>query len=141
MFKKILKITFWVVSGGILLLVLVPLFFTSPGQFDDFTFSVPDKLEPATVGKKYAYSFCQPDSARKESCDSSASNPTGGKAPYRFYEDTDSVIPLPKGLRLNLNGLLEGVPEAEGETMTGICAVDSVEDSVCKTVTFTAVKN
>jgi len=139
---KILKITFWSISGLAFLIALIHVSFPSPDKYNAFKFTVPDQLGQATVGYKYNYSFCQPETARKEFCDSSASIPADGKAPYRFYEDTNPnfPLPLPKGLHLNVNGLLEGVPKTEGEIWFSICAVDSKEDRVCKIVPLNIVK-
>jgi hypothetical protein len=90
----------------------------------------------AQVGQRFSYSFCQPALTRaSDLCTAAATNPKNGLPPYSFSLES-GVGFLPYGLVLNLNGLLEGTPTAEGARTVGICAKDTGGFSVCRRITI-----
>ena len=107
---------------------------TSPSSIE---FNAPITLEPATIGEPYAFSFCQqepPVDDPSDLCGGSfdqSINPAGGQRPYHFTLGTLGGFP-PFGMLLNLNGLLTGIPTAEGTTVFTVCAVDLAGQQVCR---------
>ena len=88
------------------------------------------------VGEHFQYSFCQPAITRSSDlCTAASTNPRFGLPPYSFSLEP-GVGFLPYGLTLNLNGLLEGTPTAEGSRTVGICAKDAGGVSVCRKITI-----
>lgn len=103
-------------------------------------FTAPTALS-GDAGTSFSYSFCRPSlSSTSALCDSSSTNPTGGQPPYSFQLDSGSS--LPAGLRLNLNGILNGTPTTATPTTSSgsqfsVCAVDLARNSVCRPVVIT----
>lgn len=101
-------------------------------------FTLPQSKFTAKVNEPFSYSFCQPASAQSSDlCTAASTNPRYGLPPYTFYLDTGGFLPF--GLTLNLNGLLEGTPAAEGSRTVGICAKDTGGFSVCRQITINVV--
>lgn len=102
-------------------------------------FTLPQSKFTAKVNEPFSYSFCQPESAlASDLCTAASTNPRYGLPPYTFYLDTGGFLPF--GLTLNLNGLLEGTPTAEGSRTVGICAKDTGGFSVCRKITINVTK-
>ncbi|MDO8554060.1 MAG: hypothetical protein Q7S22_04595 [Candidatus Micrarchaeota archaeon] len=87
------------------------------------------------------YQFCVPDPREGATCGSlePATRPSGGNPPYSFVMGYNAGV-LPPGLRLNLNGKLEGMPTLAGNYPVEICAKDAYGNGDCDTITI-EVKN
>ncbi|MGI0015322.1 MAG: hypothetical protein ACREBU_18045, partial [Nitrososphaera sp.] len=116
-----------------------------------FNFIIYDKpLPPATVGKYYRYSFCDPSPSSKLLCggliEQDINNPVGGVQPYTFQKETLLEIGgnIPFGLKLNPNGVLEGTPiKADtGKTFKfKVCAIDNTRSFVCEKTSLKVVES
>ncbi len=85
------------------------------------------------VGEKFEHSFCYPALHNVSDLCGTANTtvPSGGHPPYHFQ--LESGFP-PFGLTLNLNGILNGTPTAEGTRDFKVCAVDLDGQSMCAPV-------
>lgn len=61
---------------------------------------------------------------------------TGSSAPYSFYLGSGVGFP-PMGLKLDINGVLEGTPTGTGTSEFQVCVKDVGGRSVCKTYSMT----
>lgn len=61
---------------------------------------------------------------------------SGGTAPYHYQSDTFANGAPPMGLIVDLNGMLTGTPRVAGTYSFGVCAVDMVGSSSCKTTSI-----
>ena len=96
-------------------------------------------LPDAMVGEAYSYSFCKPDlKTVSELCGGvdDTTNPVDGDSPYTFHLQAGKGFP-PFGLILNTNGILKGVPTAEGERNFEVCVKDLDGDQDCGTTSIT----
>lgn len=140
--KKILKIVLYLAAivVGIPILVLI-IGFVGALLTKQVHFSASADLGLIPVDKPYAHSFCEPVLQKVgDICDSSATNPSNGKAPYHFeLQSGAGLLPtdLPSGLTLNSNGLLTGIPNVQGKKKFGVCAIDSDGKQHCEVVTIT----
>jgi hypothetical protein len=107
---------------------------TSPSSIE---FNAPITLAPATMGEPYTYSFCQQEPAVDDPSDlcgepfDQSINPAGGESPYSFTLGTLGGFP-PFGMLLNQNGLLTGIPTAEGTRVFTVCAADVTGQQICR---------
>lgn len=95
-------------------------------------------LPDAMVGEAYSYSFCKPDlKTVSELCGGvdGTTNPVDGDSPYTFHLQAGKGFP-PFGLILNTNGILKGVPTAEGERNFEVCVKDLDGDQDCGTTSI-----
>jgi len=99
----------------------------------NFYFSGPGYTLTGQVGEKFEHSFCYPDLYNVSDLCGTANTtvPSGGHPPYHFQ--LESGFP-PFGLTLNLNGILNGTPTAEGVRDFKVCAVDLDGKSMCTPV-------
>ncbi len=115
---------------------------TQPSQ-ENIVFLGPQQTLQSTINQEFSYSFCQPKNAISgATCGALAEDtidPTSGKPPYSFSISASGGR-LPPGLRLNLNGLLEGTPTLEGVYNFGVCAKDLSGNEDCKEIIFIANK-
>ncbi|MEK6958872.1 MAG: putative Ig domain-containing protein [archaeon] len=123
---------FWAVFFALLL----------SGCTDDVTqnnpliFTGPVVTLETTEGDSYRYSFCSPDYNKSETTCGGlvyAADPSGGDPPYSFEVGYGKGL-LPPGLRLNLNGVLEGRSILPGTYEFQICAKDATGNRDCKDV-------
>ncbi len=86
------------------------------------------------TGYEYRISFCDPDPRAGPTCGGiePATNPTGGSPPYSFSVGYGAGL-LPPGMKLNLNGVLEGTPTLAGKYNFEICAKDGQNNQACNT--------
>lgn len=61
---------------------------------------------------------------------------SGGTPPYHYQSDTFANGAPPMGLIVDLNGNLTGTPSVAGTYTFGVCAVDMVGSSSCKTTSI-----
>src|SRR3989338_4165324 len=106
--------------------------------------AVPDSSEIIFVPYQYLYdgyagygydvSFCEPMPRPGPTCGGiePATNPIGGSPPYSFSVGYGAGV-LPPGMRMNLNGVLEGTPTLAGNYDFEICARDGAGNSDCNT--------
>ncbi len=115
---------------------------TKPSE-ENIVFLGSQQTLQSTINQEFSYSFCQPENAISgATCGAFAGDtidPTSGKPPYSFSISASGGR-LPPGLRLNLNGLLEGIPTLEGVYNFGICAKDLSGNEDCKEIIFIANK-
>ncbi len=115
---------------------------TKPSE-ENIVFLGPQQVLQSAINQEFSYSFCQPENAISgATCGALAGDtidPTDGKPPYSFIVSASGGR-LPPGLRLNLNGLLEGTPTVEGIYNFGICAKDLSGNEDCKEIEFIASK-
>ncbi|HEY5580364.1 MAG TPA: carboxypeptidase regulatory-like domain-containing protein [Rhodoferax sp.] len=79
-------------------------------------------LPQATVGIAYSNSVI--------------SSISGGTSPYHYQSDTFANGAPPMGLIVDLSGNLTGTPSAAGTYTFGVCAVDMVGSSSCKSTSI-----
>jgi len=97
-------------------------------------FNGPGYTLTGKVGEEFFHSFCWPDLKNvSDLCGTAGTQvPSGGHPPYHFQVAGG----FPQfGLNLNLNGILNGTPTAEGTRNFNVCAVDLDGSSVCAPVT------
>jgi len=107
-----------------------------PGAGSKIVFVGPPQTLPAKVGEDFIYSLCQPGLFEAgATCGGlkPATNPSGGNPPYSMSIKIGGGF-LPKGIALNLNGLLLGMPTTEGNYPFTVCARDWSGDEGCANV-------
>ncbi|MDO8428249.1 MAG: hypothetical protein Q7S92_03485 [Candidatus Diapherotrites archaeon] len=108
----------------------------SVGTENKIIFIGPQLPLEGMLGDSFSYSFCKPDLEESgTTCGSlePATNPIGGNPPYSFVLGYGAGL-LPPGIRLNLNGLLEGNPLLEGSYTFEVCAKDAIQNQDCEIV-------
>jgi len=107
----------------------------APGGANENAISFPSPVNPpdGRVGDAYQFSFCEPFPRDGPVCGGlePAANPVGGKPPYSLSIGFDNGF-LPPGLRLNLNGVVEGTPTLEGDFAFSVCARDGFGTEGCR---------
>lgn len=97
------------------------------------TFPSPANPPDGRVGEPYVFSFCEPLPREGPVCGGlePATNPVGGRPPYSLSIGMSGGF-LPPGLRLNLNGVVEGTPTLEGDFAFSVCARDGFGTEGCR---------
>ena len=139
--KKILSSNYWQYIFIIVILLLpTKILFAQTLNSPSFVFGGV-KMTDAIVKVPYNFSFCNPTPGSEQLCEKSfnknsvAINPRGGVPPY-----TISWFPAPSGLKMNLNGTVDGTPKKDGTFNFTVCASDSSGKKKCQSGSLTVRK-
>jgi len=92
-------------------------------------YTLPDKIEEASIGKAYSHSFCLPEVKKVQCSGDQVVQPNGGNSPYTF-----TISGQPLGLTMALNGVLSGTIK-KGATQKDynikVCAKDLSGNQAC----------